>query len=74
MPEEFDFAELRKYLRGQIDMGDSEVFLDEPWTLQKRAAAPSRPAPASPAPFTPAIFMRLTNGGSAAYMKTDLSR
>ena len=55
MPEEFDFAELRKYLRGQIDMGDSEVFLDEPWTLQKRAAAPSRPAPASPAPFTPAI-------------------
>ena len=55
MPEEFDFAELRKYLRGQIDMGDSEVFLDEPWTLEKRAAAPSRPAPASPAPFTPAI-------------------
>ena len=41
MPEEFDFAELRKYLRGQIDMGDSEVFLDEPWTLVKRAA----PAP-----------------------------
>jgi len=55
MPEEFDFAELRKYLRGQIDMGDSEVFLDEPWTLEKRAAAPSRPAPASPAQFTPAI-------------------
>ena len=55
MPEEFDFAELRKYLRGQIDMGDSEVFLDEPWTLEKRAVAPSRPAPASPAQFTPAI-------------------
>ena len=56
MPEEFDFAELRKYLRGQIDMGDSEVFLDEPWTLEKRATpAPSRPAPASPAQFTPAI-------------------
>jgi uracil-DNA glycosylase len=51
MPEEFDFAELRKYLRGQIDMGDSEVFLDEPWTLVKRAApAQSRPAPSMPAP------------------------
>jgi uracil-DNA glycosylase len=50
MPEEFDFAELRKYLRGQIDMGDSEVFLDEPWTLEKRAApAQSRPAASVPA-------------------------
>ena len=55
MPEEFDFAELRKYLRGQIDMGDSEVFLDEPWTLEKRAVTPSRPAAANPAQFTPAI-------------------
>lgn len=55
MPEEFDFAELRKYLRGQIDMGDSEVFLDEPWTLVKRAApAPSRPAPSVPATNMPA--------------------
>ena len=54
MPEEFDFAELRKYLRGQIDMGDSEVFLDEPWTLVKRAApAPSRPA-INTAPSVPA--------------------
>ncbi len=61
MPEEFDFAELRKYLRGQIDMGDSEVFLDEPWTLEKRAVAPSRPAPASPAQFTPAINVAPAN-------------
>ena len=65
MPEEFDFAELRKYLRGQIDMGDSEVFLDEPWTLEKRAAAPSRPAPASPAPFTPAINNPAINAAPA---------
>ena len=61
MPEEFDFAELRKYLRGQIDMGDSEVFLDEPWTLEKRAVAPSRPAPANPAQFTPAINVAPAN-------------
>ena len=62
MPEEFDFAELRKYLRGQIDMGDSEVFLDEPWTLEKRATpAPSRPAPASPAQYTPAINVAPAN-------------
>lgn len=55
MPEEFDFAELRKYLRGQIDMGDSEVFLDEPWTLVKRAApAQPRPAPSVPAQNMPA--------------------
>ncbi|MBR4916256.1 MAG: hypothetical protein IKZ45_04160 [Fibrobacter sp.] len=50
MPEEFDFSELRKYLRGQIDMGEPEVFLDEPWALVKRAA----PAPASPAQFNAA--------------------
>jgi uracil-DNA glycosylase len=55
MPEEFDFAELRNYLRGQIDMGDSEVFLDEPWTLVKRAApAPSRPTASVPATNMPA--------------------
>lgn len=67
MPEEFDFAELRKYLRGQIDMGDSEVFLDEPWTLVKRAApAPSRPA-INTAPSVPASaqFSPVTNNPAA---------
>ncbi|MBR2059051.1 MAG: hypothetical protein IJ982_09120 [Fibrobacter sp.] len=67
MPEEFDFAELRKYLRGQIDMGDSEVFLDEPWTLVKRAApAPSRPA-INTAPSMPASaqFSPVTNNPAA---------
>lgn len=56
MPEEFDFAELRNYLRGQIDMGDSEVFLDEPWTLVKRAApTQSMPAPAPVEPAAPVL-------------------
>lgn len=67
MPEEFDFAELRKYLRGQIDMGDSEVFLDEPWTLVKRAApAQSRPA-INTAPSVPASaqFSPVTNNPAA---------
>lgn len=55
MPEEFDFSELRNYLQGQIDMGLSDVYLDEPWTLQKlqRAAAPA-PKPAIPTPPQPA--------------------
>lgn len=57
MSEEFYFGELRNYLRGQIDMGESDVFLDEPWTLVKQAkpAAPAAPAPASPAPSSPAV-------------------
>ena len=57
MPEEFDYSELRNYLRGQVDMGDSEVFLDEPWTLVKPAARPAArpaPVPVSPAPSAPA--------------------
>lgn len=52
MPEEFDFSELRNYLQGQIDMGLSDVYLDEPWTLskpQRPAAMPvHKPAPAAP--------------------------
>ena len=63
MPEEFDFSELRKYLQGQMDMGEEDLLLDEPWTLtRKKSAVPSgtpRPAnpmpqmqrPANPAPF-----------------------
>ena len=63
MPEEFDFSELRKYLQGQMDMGEEDLLLDEPWTLtRKKPAVPAgapRPAnpmpqmqrPANPAPF-----------------------
>ena len=62
MPEEFDFSELRKYLQGQMDMGEEDLLLDEPWTLTRKksaAPAPARPAnpmpqmsrPANPAPF-----------------------
>lgn len=62
MPEEFDFSELRKYLQGQMDMGEEDLLLDEPWTLTRKksaAPAPVRPAnpmpqmqrPANPAPF-----------------------
>ena len=67
MPEEFDFSELRKYLQGQMDMGEEDLLLDEPWTLtRKKSAVPAaspRPAipaaqqkqsrPANPAPFPP---------------------
>ena len=71
MPEEFDFSELRKYLQGQMDMGEEDLLLDEPWTLnRKKPAVPAgapRPAnpmpqmrPANPAPFpqhsAPATF------------------
>ena len=54
MAEEFDFSALRSYLQGQMDLGDAEVFLDEPWTPKKRAAAPATPAavPSRPAAFT----------------------
>ena len=52
MSEEFDFGELRNYLRGQIDLGDAELFLDEPWTLTR---GKTRPAPARPAPVRPAV-------------------
>ena len=53
MAEEFDFSALRSYLQGQMDLGDAEVFLDEPWAPKKRMASP---APASaPVPLRPAI-------------------
>ena len=56
MPEEFDFSELQNYLQGQIDMGLSDVYLDEPWTLQKPQRAASAPVlrPAIPAHPQPA--------------------
>ena len=48
MSEEFDFSELRNYLQGQMDLGDVELLLDEPWALTRGKA---RPAPARPAPM-----------------------
>ena len=59
MPDEFDFSELRNYLSGQIDLGEAELLLDEPWTLTRKpattTAAPARPATSvRPAPVMPA--------------------
>ena len=53
MADEFDFSELRNYLEGQIDLGEAELLLDEPWALTRKQAmaAPARPAaPVAPRP------------------------
>lgn len=47
MADEFDFSELRNYLSGQIDLGEAELLLDEPWTLTRKPSAPGAPAPAT---------------------------
>ncbi len=62
MADEFDFSELRNYLSGQIDLGEAELLLDEPWTLTRKPAVPGTPAsavrpaiaPHPPIPPTPA--------------------
>ena len=55
MPEEFDFSELRKYLQGQMDMGEEDLLLDEPWTLTRKKSVVSAgsPRPANPMPPRP---------------------
>ena len=53
MADEFDFSELRNYLSGQIDLGEAELLLDEPWTLTRKPAAPGAHAPAAPRPVPP---------------------
>ncbi len=59
MPEELNFSELRKYLQGQIDMGEADLLFDEPWTLTRKKSAvgvsrPSNPMPQMSRPaFTP---------------------
>ena len=54
MPEEFDFSELRKYLQGQMDMGEEDLLLDEPWTLtRKKSVVPAGARPANPMPPMP---------------------
>jgi len=51
MPEEFDFSELRKYLQGQMDMGEEDLLLDEPWTLtRKKSVVSVGVRPANPMP------------------------
>ena len=56
MAEEFDFSALRSYLQGQMDLGDAEVFLDEPWAPKKRVASPApASAPVPPRPAASAI-------------------
>lgn len=61
MASEYDFSELRNYLRGQMDLGEAEIFLDEPWTLQKRSAkAMQPPAVQKPAAVSkPAVAAQL---------------
>lgn len=68
MSEEFDFGELRNYLRGQIDLGDAELFLDEPWALTRGKTRPA-PAPARPAPVRPAV----APAASAAPVANEIS-
>ena len=60
MPEEFDFSELRKYLQGQMDMGEEDLLLDEPWALtRKKSAVPAgNPRPVIPASPSPARLLR----------------
>lgn len=53
MADEFDFSELRNYLSGQIDLGEAELLLDEPWTLTRKPAAPGAPAPTARPAATP---------------------
>lgn len=61
MADEFDFSELRNYLSGQIDLGEAELLLDEPWTLTRKPAVPGTPASAvrpaiAPRPAAPSNF------------------
>lgn len=53
MADEFDFSELRNYLSGQIDLGEAELLLDEPWTLTRKPAVPGAPAPTATRPIAP---------------------
>lgn len=45
MADEFDFSELRNYLAGQIDLGEAELLLDEPWALTRKPAGTQSPRP-----------------------------
>ena len=68
MASEYDFSELRNYLRGQMDLGEAEIFLDEPWTLQKRSAKAMQ-SPASPAVKKPAAVSKPAVAAQLAVQK-----
>ena len=53
MPEELNFSELRKYLQGQMDMGEVDLLFDEPWTLTRKKSAAPAGRPANPMPQMP---------------------
>lgn len=56
MSEEYNFSELRNYLTAQMDLGDVELLLEEPWApIRKsaRVAAPARPEPRNLPPAFP---------------------
>ncbi len=71
MSEEFDFSELRNYLMGQMDLGETELYLDEPWALTRkpqlagRPAVPGRNPPPIP-PTAPAAPAAYANTGPAS--------
>ncbi|MCF0224080.1 MAG: hypothetical protein HUK20_07410 [Fibrobacter sp.] len=46
MAEDVNYSELRNYLSGQIELGCSDIYFDEPWSLKPRTV--SRPAPPIP--------------------------
>ena len=71
MSEEFDFGELRNYLRGQIDLGDAELLLDEPWALTRGKSRPA-PAPARPAPVRPAAAPAASSAAPVANEISDM--
>ena len=71
MADEFDFSELRNYLSGQIDLGEAELLLDEPWMLTRKPAVPGAPAarpaaPVPPRPVAPSIVPPTPAAASAA--------
>lgn len=43
MSDDFNFRELRNYLAAQMDLGDAELLMDEPWAPVKKAR-PGAPA------------------------------
>ena len=66
MADEFDFSELRNYLSGQIDLGEAELLLDEPWTLTRKPAVPGAPAPTATRPIAPSHVPPTPAAASAA--------
>jgi len=51
MSEEYNFSELRNYLAAQIDLGDYDLLMDEPWApVKKTVARPAGNLPPIPRP------------------------